>query len=212
MGIEATLKRVSPGLLSVLRGNADATQVFALMQNRETTRRPSMTGPMDAALRERLKALDQQNTGSWLLAEGLKRQPARYALIAPHLAEFQSEWSDPGLDLHKSWHVLHYVLCGSRNADDQPLSWAILGVEEVAPGLDDPPVKYVPAEQVVEIASACERVDFATLEATRRDHLAGGVYRWEQGPKDWLAPCFEALRTYYDEAAANRMAMLMWRG
>ena len=119
--------------------------------------------------------------------------------------------AEPALHLHKSWHVLHYILCRQVEAGDQPLSWPVLGRAEVAPGLDDPPVRSLDPEAVFEAAAALNVAKFDILDELSRGDIAPNVYRWYEGYKSDLLPIFEALREYYVFAAENGMAMLIWR-
>jgi hypothetical protein len=209
MGITATLKRVTPALRDILRGDRHAGQVFALNQPRAPTIRPNAPEFLQPALRARLEALDQQPTGTWLVRD----RHDRYGHVAQHLDLFEREWLDPALDLDKLWHVLHFVLCRSEDTNTDPLSWAILGREELTPGLDDPPVRFLDDQSVFETAAALKLREIEILEELDWDRRPSHVYHWFEGEKaDILRPYFDALRTYYVEAAERGMAMLMWRG
>jgi hypothetical protein len=212
MGIEATLKRVSPEVLSAVCGHVDGAQVFALMERRALTLRPYMReAQLTESLRKRFEEMDQRSTGLWLLDQGVKDAPARYEPLVRHVPLFKREWEDPALDLYKDWHLLHFLLCSNPDADRNPLSWAVLGRQDLAPGLDDPPITYLEVQDVREVAKALRAADFGALEIAARSAEPKGVYRWHAGEKAWLRPHFDALCQYYATAGENGMAMLMWR-
>jgi hypothetical protein len=60
----------------------------------------------------------------------------------------------------------------------------VIGRAEVAPGLDDPAVRYLDPGSVFEAATALGPVKFEILDELSRGDKAPKVYRWFEGYKN----------------------------
>lgn len=56
-------------------------------------------------------------------------------LIAPEVDEPAEGGGGPVLDIHKSWHGLHWLLCQDARDGPEPLKHAVLGGEEIGEDL-----------------------------------------------------------------------------
>src|SRR5687768_4410646 len=58
------------------------------------------------------------------------------------------------LDIDKAWHAIHYTLNGSVWEGEGPLSWVILGGQELGEDVGYGPVRYLDPTQVKSVAAA----------------------------------------------------------
>jgi len=119
------------------------------------------------------------------------------------------------LDLHKSWHCLHYLLTGkAEGSDGSPLGDAILGGTEIGGEAADtgygPPRALSPA-QVKRVAAA---LDVFPIEQKAKDYDAAaadraGIYVAQHDFQE-LQRYFTELRNFYEDAASKNNAVLLW--
>jgi len=212
VGIETTLKRTTPQVLDLLRNDPVSTQIFALLETKELTEHPYRQEPPDAAYLATLKRFTETSAGLWLLDVLQEDDPPKHALVAQRLPLFQADWQRGALDLYKTWHALHYLLCGSAERTASPLSRVVLGSQELAPPLDDPQVSFMEAAEVVAVANQLATVEFEALAQKRRGVDEPEVYHWHcEDDLTYLEPYLHATTTYYAAAAESGDAMLMWR-
>jgi hypothetical protein len=121
------------------------------------------------------------------------------------------------LNLHKSWHGLHYLLTQDPWAGEPPLKNAVLGATEVGDDLSGygPPRLNTP-DEVREIQIALSALSTASLlqryEARRLDELEIYPGGWAQDA-DWrgeLKRDFARLKDFYQRAATAGDATLNW--
>ena len=119
------------------------------------------------------------------------------------------------LDLHKSWHCLHFLFTGKvEGSDGSPLGDAILGGTEIGGETADtgygPPRALSPA-QVKSVAAALDIFPIEqkarSFDATAADQA--GVYV-AQHEKQELQQYFAQLRSFYADAASKGNAVLLW--
>jgi hypothetical protein len=159
----------------------------------------------------------------WTGAVGKRDTPVAESVLADLERDARSDrdrsrlWSDlmhevvrPTFELGKSWHVLHFILCGSRHPTEEGPGLAVFGHEPLAEGLDLSSGCLRHAE-VIDVAAGLENVDFVDLELRSRARPAGRVYRWHSEAKPDLVGLFSRLRSYYAEAAVNGHGVIMWR-
>lgn len=120
------------------------------------------------------------------------------------------------LDLHKSWHGLHWLLCQSAWEGPEPLRNAILGGEEVGDDLGYGPARLVQPETVREVADALallsasqvmKRYDAKAMDAA--EIYPGGFVEDSSWRNDFKHD-FERLKSFYADAAKDGEAVVAW--
>jgi hypothetical protein len=118
-----------------------------------------------------------------------------------------------GLNLEKSWHVLHYLLTGKPEEAPPPLGNAILGGKEIGPDLGYGPARFLDPDEVRDVASALSTITSDDL-AQRFDlqtMIAANIYPLrEESELQMAQEYFPHLSRYYSEAAAAGNAMLLY--
>ncbi|GAA2188068.1 hypothetical protein GCM10009848_27660 [Micromonospora lupini] len=137
-------------------------------------------------------------------------------LLFGDLDDEDAEMPDPELDLHKSWHALHYLLAGTAAEVDDPAAAAVLGGVDIGEEGGYGPPRLLDVETVRVVAAALDMLDVDTLRARfDPDALASAdVYPggWARGVNDFdkfLAPAFADLCRFYRSAAAENQAVLL---
>jgi len=119
------------------------------------------------------------------------------------------------LDLHKSWHCLHFMFTGKvEDTDGTPLGDAILGGTEI--GGEDADTGYGPPRaltpsQVRNVAAALAEFPI-NRKAQEFDPAAAemaGIYVARHEAEE-LTEYFGQLRSFYDDAARKGHAVLLW--
>ena len=176
MSISAHLKRVSPWVLGVLKGQPDFTQIFVLSESHDLTIRPCAGTGVAPEFRQQLKGLAANTTGHSLLGSLRADHPSRYSRLEPYLEQLQHEWQDPAFDLGKSWAAVHYLITGCTEPDPSSLSNAVFGAQSLAAGLDDPVVQFLTAAQVRDTSAAIARVPPEVVERRYASEPPQDVY------------------------------------
>jgi hypothetical protein len=118
-----------------------------------------------------------------------------------------------GLNLEKSWHVLHYLLTGKAEEAPPPLGNAILGGTEIGDDLGYGPARFLTPQQVREVATALAPISKEDL-AQRFDldaMMTANIYPvQDESELEMAQHYFEHLSRYYAEAAASGKAMLLY--
>ena len=121
--------------------------------------------------------------------------------------------SEDGLNLEKSWHVLHYLLTGKVEDAPPPLGNAILGGKEIGEDFGYGPARFLTPQQVHEVAAALVLISKDDLSARfdLKAMKAARIYPISDESELELAQgYFEQLSRYYAGAAASGNAMLLW--
>ena len=121
------------------------------------------------------------------------------------------------LDIDKSWHLIHFLLTGKAWGGDGPLADAVLGGDEL-PDTDAGygPFRVLAPEDVKATATALAGVSSESLweRFNAKKAEAAEIYPvpWNGGAddRDYVLHNFEALKTYFQEAAASGSGMLLW--
>jgi hypothetical protein len=137
------------------------------------------------------------------------------AKVPPAGPQSAGKAANDELDLHKSWHCLHFMLTGKvEGSDGTPLGDAILGGEEI--GGDDADTGYGPPRaltpsQVRNVAAALAEfpIDKMAQEFDSAAADKAGIYVARHGAEE-LAEYFGQLRSFYDDAAHKGNAVLLW--
>lgn len=120
------------------------------------------------------------------------------------------------LDLHKSWHGLHYLLTESSWEGPEPFRSAILGGEEIGDDLGYGPPRLVRPETVEEVAHALSALSASQLmarfdpAAMDRQEIYPGGFEEDSSWKRELRRDYERLRDFYAETAAQGSAVISW--
>jgi hypothetical protein len=121
--------------------------------------------------------------------------------------------NEDGLNLEKSWHVLHYLLTGEAEEAPPPLGNAILGGKEIGDDLGYGPARFLTPQQVREVASALASMKKEDL-ASRFDldaMIKAQIYPVRDESELELAQeYFDDLSRYYADAAVAGNAMLLY--
>jgi Domain of unknown function (DUF1877) len=119
------------------------------------------------------------------------------------------------LDLHKSWHCLHFMFTGKvEGSDGTALGDAVLGGQEIGGDEADmgygPPRALSPA-QVRKVAAALAEfpIDKKTQEFDAAAADQAGIYVAQHDARE-LAEFFGQLRSFYEDAAQKGNAVLLW--
>ena len=119
------------------------------------------------------------------------------------------------LDLHKSWHCLHYLFTGKADGSDgTPLGDAILGGTEIGGEAADTgygPPRALSPSRVKSVAEALNAFPIAE-KASQYDPDAADraeIYVAQHGA-DELQKYFAELRDFYNDAASKNNAVLLW--
>lgn len=120
------------------------------------------------------------------------------------------------LDLHKSWHGLHWLMCQSVWEGPEPFRSAILGGEEIGEDIGYGPPRLVEPAKVEEVARALSMLSAAQVMkrydgiAMDRDDVYPGNFAEDGSWKNDLRRDYERLRKFYEETAAEGGGMLSW--
>jgi len=120
------------------------------------------------------------------------------------------------LDLHKSWHGLHWLICQSPWDGPEPLRHAILGGHEVGEDVGYGPARTVDPQTVRQVAAALASLSAAQImkrydarEMEEADIYPGG-FEEDSSWKREMKRDFERLRKFYEEAAASDEGVIAW--
>jgi len=160
---------------------------------------------------------NEEEEAEWDDEDELEAEEAYYAFCDDLKARDVHLWID------KAWDALHFLLNGQAEGGETPLRWAVMGNEEL-PGKVD--VGYGPASflTAAEVKAISELLEALTEDDLRRNFdldamNAAPVYpasdtdrepTWVQESFPWLWQTFESVRRFYQIAAANGEAMLLW--
>jgi CRP-like cAMP-binding protein len=203
------IRQIAPSQLERLRGNPK--MVAGLIRGK--ARRNSSKAK--SAL-ERAQKIAAEARAAGILNDPAEQERVR-AQILKELAGagimLQGGPTEEGLNLEKSWHVLHYLLTGKPEEAPPPLGDAILGGTEIGDDLGYGPARFLTAQQVREVAKALAAVSNEDL-ASHFDldaMIAARIYPVRDGTELEMAQhYFEHLTRYYADASTNGNAMLLY--
>ena len=122
-----------------------------------------------------------------------------------------------GYSVEKMWQPLHVLLTGDPEmGGDPPLSWAILGNQDIGDDLAYGPARFLTPEEVKEVAAGLAALTPEILRESFDPKVfeENDIYPqiFDEDPDevfDELMIYFEGLVEYYRDAAENDNAMLM---
>ena len=124
------------------------------------------------------------------------------------------------LDLHESWHILHFLLTGEASGGRLPGAFLLMGRQAGRqPGWHAPRVlTFVQTAELADLLSGLTTADLlARIDTTRMDELSIHGMRSGQGVRSaqWLAEevqhYFPPLVEHVTVAAERRMGLIIWR-
>lgn len=181
----------------------------------------------DEQFRNRLLAVGWQPVGDMSMGLSILpwyvRWPMRFLLRKQIRALKDVPGNEPAakgagevLDLHKSWHGLHWLMCQSVWEGPEPYRSAILGGEEIGEDIGYGPPRLVEPAKVEEVAQALSMLSAAQVMkrydgiAMDRDDVYPGNFAEDSDWKIELRRDYERLRKFYEETAAQGGGMLSW--
>jgi hypothetical protein len=118
------------------------------------------------------------------------------------------------LSLDKAWHGVHYVLCGAVEPGDSLASQAVIGGAEVGGDFSGyGSARCFTAAQVAELAGALagpevEREASERYDPERMAELSIYPFGWSPTAREWVMEAFRNLRSFYADAAEQRLAVV----
>ncbi|RHW39049.1 DUF1877 family protein [Neobacillus notoginsengisoli] len=123
------------------------------------------------------------------------------------------------LDIDKSWHGIYFLLSGEADLDapaDAHIGRAILGGHELGGDQGYGPLRYFKPNEVHEIYNELKRVAPEELanrfdvNELNRHEIYPMNKRWSENDKEYLIENYDFLLRYYEIAATNNEAMLLF--
>jgi hypothetical protein len=213
MGMRGHLRQITLAELEQLQRDPQGTEAFV-----RGKAQPDY-GKMLAVLQSTQKiALDARASGA--LTDPAERERIR-ALIFKELdgagvdvgLGANESASEDGLNLEKSWHVLHYLLTGKAESVPPPLGNAILGGQEIGKDLGYGPARFLTPQQVREVATALASIsrDDLSKRFDLKAMMRAKIYPVrDKSELELTQEYFEQLARYYANAAKSGNAMLLW--
>lgn len=121
-------------------------------------------------------------------------------------------------DVDKAWHCIHFMLCGSYDKTETPLSWAILGGTEIGDDVGYGPARILEPEQVQAVANAITKINGEAfkLRYEPKKLKEADIYLAEmcvsEGAEalDYLSKQYLGLVTFYQDAAKRGDGVVAW--
>ena len=163
----------------------------------------------------REEQLEAQREMMKLMKQAVQMQKEGVGKKSAGAQEAAEKPANQGLDLHKSWHCLHFLLSGkAEDTGGTPLGEAILGGAEIGGEQADTgygPPRALSPKQVRAVAAAL--ADFPIDKKAQEYDVAAaekaGIYV-AQHDADELREYFVRLRSFYEDAARKGNAVLLW--
>jgi hypothetical protein len=125
---------------------------------------------------------------------------------------------DPKLEIGKSWHGIHFLLCGRRYDGEPPLINVVMGGTEIGEEGGYGWARYLLPEQVKEVAAALNGIDRLSLrqQFVPTMYEAAKIYPggWTVGESeqafDWLWDNLLRVRAFFVDAAFFNDVILLY--
>jgi hypothetical protein len=209
MGMRGHVRQVTPDELEKLRRNPKAVRELIYGKVRKNS------ANVKAAL-DRAQQIAMNARAAGILSDPVEQDRVRKEILKELTGagiSVQGGPNEEGLNLEKSWHVLHFLLTGKTEDAPPPLGNAILGGKEIGDDLGYGPARFLTSQQVREVAAALITISNDDL-ASRFDldaMLAAHIYPVRDESELELAQhYFDYLSRYYADAAARGNAMLLY--
>jgi hypothetical protein len=162
----------------------------------------------------REQQLELQQQMRQLLDQARGMHKSALAKATPGAQSAAESWLQE-IDLHKSWHCLHFLFTGrAEGPDGTALGDAILGGVEIGGEAADtgygPPRALLPS-RVKSVAQALHAfpIDQKAQQFDSDAADKAGIYVAQHGAQE-LREYFVHLRNFYDDAAQRGNAVLLW--
>jgi hypothetical protein len=207
MGMRGHIRQITPAELQEFQKNPKS--IKKTIQGKTRKNMAAMMATLD-----RLKPMAEELRARNLSPEEqAKAREEMLKELSTVDAGFGIGLNENGLNLEKSWHVLHYLLTGEAEEAQPPLGNAILGGKGIGDDLGYGPARFLTPQQVQEIASALASMKKEDL-ASRFDldaMIKAQIYPVRDESELELAQeYFEDLSRYYADAAVAGNAMLLY--
>ncbi len=121
----------------------------------------------------------------------------------------------PVLDIHKSWHGLHWLLCQEAWDGPEPLKHAVLGGEEIGEDMGYGPARLVDATTARTVAAALASISRDTLRQrfNPKAMAAAQIYAFDAEDTDWrddFLDAFDRVKQFFGDAASRGNSVLIW--
>jgi hypothetical protein len=200
-------------------------EIAALKRNPATAASMAMTGTLGGLsgrtpnLLRNIALLREGGGNGVLVSPMLRRELERQMELASAAKNVPGEGEDRRvLDLHKSWHVLHYLFTGSATGGNPPAN-ALIGGRAIGADMGyGPPRLHEPAPTAafarflapLTVAELQDRIDVGRMSAL-------GIYCCQDDDEgsaeeinDDVAHYFPLLQSFVGAAAENGNGLLMW--
>ena len=150
-----------------------------------------------------------------LMKQAVQQQKEGLGKIPSGTTEADQKNATEQLDLHKSWHCLHFILTGkAEETGGTPLGDAILGGVEIGGEAADTgygPPRALSPKQVRAVAAALAGfpIEQKVQEFDSAVAEKAGIYVAQHEPEE-LKEYFGQLRSFYEDAARRGNAVLLW--
>jgi hypothetical protein len=207
MGMRGHIRQITPAELQEFQKNPKS--IKKTIQGKTRKNMVAMMATLDR-LKPMAEELRARNLSPEEQAKAREEMLKELSAVG---AGFGIGLNENGLNLEKSWHVLHFLLTGEAEETQPPLGNAILGGKEIGDDLGYGPARFLTPQQVQEVASALasmKKEDLASrfnLDAM----IKAQIYPVRDESELELAQeYFEDLSRYYADAAVAGNAMLLY--
>lgn len=179
--------------------------ILASLEATEKWMLETLKTPMDAARREQVSAALEQ----------LKAQIAAMRGAASGVKKPVAGQKSPVLDLHKSWHMLHFLFTGQAWDGEMPASALLLGGREVGEDMGYGPARALtPAEtesfagflKGLEVSKLAQRLDADKMQKLEIYSASDDDGELEED----LEHYFPQLQSFVTDAANKRQGLLIY--
>ena len=117
------------------------------------------------------------------------------------------------LDLDKSWHALHYLICLDIQPNEKSESKCILGGEEIGEDLGYGPARLISPELVKNIDSGLKEINVIERydQINKEDPIVQQLYcsfEFFEGEKEHYNQLFSDLKKFYAQCTSDKSAAI----
>ena len=216
----AKYKKNPNEMMRALAGAQDAGSIAGFAVLRETLEQsPVMKKMLELRQQQKMPSreeqLEMQQEMMKLMKQAVQTRKEGLGKVSLGTKEAPAKPANEELDLHKSWHCLHFMFTGKvEGSDGTALGDAVLGGREIGGEEADtgygPPRGLTPA-QVRAVAGALAEfpIDHKAREFDAAAADRAGIYFAHHGAEE-LKEYFTQLRNFYEDAASKGNAVLLW--
>jgi hypothetical protein len=135
--------------------------------------------------------------------------------LYPNDGDDEPEYS---IDVDKAWDVIHFMLTSQAKGTEDPLSWAVLGGEEIGEEVGYGPARFLSPDQVQAVAAALEKLSieefvrgFKPAEMTVAEVYPVGIWERDgQDGLDYVLENYQHMVTFYRDTASRGDGAVLW--